>query len=212
MEAHAHAVAALELEAMVTLGLDAGVGIACNQHSGGEVPPGVAGEVSRDRQLRQIHGGPGHGSMTERRVGDHHRLHVVLDAARVLGGEPALVDPEREGQRAAARDHVADDGHVVAGDALEHQDGGAAPPLVLEDERHDVFLDRDRLGDPDHLAGVRPLVGRDEAPEVLVGHGSRSYPETGSEVEMRPKAEVLHLVLVELAVGRVAVEVLEQDL
>ena len=49
------------------------------------------------------------------------------------------------------------------------------------------------------MIAVTCVVG-DEAPEVLIGHGSRSYPETASEVEVRADAEVLHLVLVELPV------------
>ena len=114
--------------------------------------------------------------VAERRLGNDDRLDVVLDAAGVLGGERALVDTEGERERPPARHDVADDGDVVAGDPFEDEYREPAAPLVLEDERHHVLLDRDRLPHADHLAGVGPLVRVDEAPEILTGHGSRSYP------------------------------------
>src|SRR6185503_19848133 len=92
--------------------------------------------------------------------------------------ERALIDPEGERQRPPARHGVADDRDVVAGDLLEEQDWEPAPALVLEDERHHVLFDRDRLGHADDLARMSPPVGVDEAPEVLAGHGLRSYRGT----------------------------------
>ena len=47
VEADPHAVAGLELKAVIPLGLDAGVGVARDEHSGGEVATRVAGEVAR---------------------------------------------------------------------------------------------------------------------------------------------------------------------
>jgi len=91
-------------------------------------------------------------------------------------------------ERAPTRHDVADDRDIVVADFLEDQDRVAATPLVLEDERHHVLLDGDPVRHADDLAGMGALVGGDEAPEVLAGHGPRSYPGKGSEVEVCAEA------------------------
>src|SRR5204862_7054902 len=55
----------------------------------------------------------------------------------------------------------------------EHQDGPAATALVLQHDRHDVVLERDRLSHVHHFTGTRALVGRDEVPDALSRHGAR---------------------------------------
>src|SRR5439155_22093490 len=69
---------------------------------------------------------------------------------------------------------------------------------------------------PDPSRGSPRRGGRARRRRRSSGGPDRSWqsilPETVSEVEVRADAEVLHLVLVELAVGRMTAEVLEQDL
>ena len=164
---------------MIPLGLDAGVGIAGDQHPGGEIAPRVAGKVPGHGQGPEVHSRPGQHPIAEGRIRDDDRLDVLFDAARVLGGERALVDTERPRQGAATRHDVADDRDVVAGDPIEEEDRVAPAALVLEDERHHVLLDRHRLGHVDHFARVSPIVGGDEAPEVLVGHPDQTRRKRG---------------------------------
>jgi len=166
---------------MVALGLDAGVGITRHQHAGSEVTARVAGEVERHGKLREIERPAREYPVAKRRLGNDDGLDVLLDAAGVLGGERALVDTEGERVRPPARHDVADDRDVVASDPFEDENREPAAPLVLEDERHHVLFDRDRLGHADDLVGVSPRVRVDEAPEVLAGHGLRSYPGRGQK-------------------------------
>ncbi len=75
-------------------------------------------------------------------------------------GQRGLGDAEGEGQRPAARHHVAHDRHVRAARTLsKSRIGIAAPALVLQHERHDVVLERDGLGDAHDLARMGRGVG-----------------------------------------------------
>ena len=167
VEAHAHAGAALHLEAVVALGLDARVGVARHEHAGREIAARVAGEVDGDRERLEVHGVASVDARAEGRVGDDHGLHVVLEAPRVLGGQRPLLHAHGEGERPAARDDVGDDRDRVARHPLEEEDRVAPAALVLEDDRHHVVDERDGLGDPDDLARVFAFVRGDEAPEIL---------------------------------------------
>ena len=167
VEAHAHAVAPLDLEAVIALRLDPRLGVPRHEHARGEVAPRVAREVARDGERAQIHVATRARPPAEGRIGDDDGLDVLLDPARVLRGQRRLGDAEGERQRAAARDDVGDDRDVVAGDLLEDQDREPAPPLVLEDQRHHIVVGRDRLPDVNDFVGVGLRVRGDEAPEVL---------------------------------------------
>ena len=92
--------ATLELEAMVALGLHAGVGIARDQHARREVAAGVAGEVERHGQRRPDRASrpvstrwPNGGS------GTTTGLTCSLMRRAYSGGERALVDTEGERER-----------------------------------------------------------------------------------------------------------------
>ena len=169
VEAHPHPVPPLQLEAVIALRLHARLGISRHQHARRDVPPGVTREVDGNGKRGQIDGVPRHHVPAKGRVRHHHGLHGLLDPARVLGGQLRLRHAEGKGEGAPACHHVAHDGHVVAPDLLEDENGITPPALVLEHDGHDVVLEGDGLGDADDLAGIGLTVRRHEAAEIL-GH------------------------------------------
>ena len=186
VQADAHAVRALELKAVIALRLDAGFRVARDEHAGGEITARVAGEVRRNRQAAQVEVGACQHALAKRRTRDDIGLDRVLDASRILQREPRLRHAERPRQRAATGHHVGDDRHVRAGNVLEDQHGPAAPPLVFEDQRHDVVLERHGLGDANDLGRKGLLVRSHEVAHALSGHGLSAPRGSRRSARARP--------------------------
>ena len=138
VQAHAHPVAPLHLEAVVALRLHARLGVARHQHARGEVAAGVAGEVGGDGQPGQVDVGAGEHALAEGRVGDDHRLDRVLDPPRVL--ERPAAPPARRGRRPAPGGSPPRCRRSACRRPARarEQDGEAAPALVLQHQRHHV--------------------------------------------------------------------------
>jgi hypothetical protein len=175
VQADAETIGALELEPVIPLGLDAGLGITGHQHAGGEVAAGIAREVGGDGQPPKIEITPGDARVSEGRVGHDHRLDRVLDAPGVFERECRLRHAECERQRPPARHHVAHDRDLGAAHGFQEQDGKPSPPLVLEHERHDLVLERHRLGHPHHLVREGLGVGGDEVSNALAHGASQKW-------------------------------------
>ena len=182
----AQTIGAFELEPVVALGFHAGVRIACHEHAGREVAPGVAGKVGGNGQAPEVQLGAAQHTAPEGRIGQHHRLDGVFESTGILGGQGRLGDAEGEGEGAAAGHDVAYDGDVRARHGLEEQDRVAAPALVFEHHGHDVVLEGDGLGHAHDLGRMRGGIRVDEAAQILPsGHRPSDGYFTGATTTSR---------------------------
>ncbi len=168
MQTATHFPGSFDLQPVESPRFHSGVRMPGHHHPAREVGPGVSGEVGGDGEPAEVGvlAGPDH--LAEGGRLHHARVDVTLETAGVRLRQLGLRHAQGHRLRAAACQDVADHGNRMAPDVLEEEDGIALPPLVFENERHDVVFEVDRLGDANHLARVGPLKLPDETPQVLI--------------------------------------------
>ena len=170
VQADSEAVGPLDLEAVEAGGGHARGRVARGEKPRRQVGAAVTGKVRRDGKGAEVDGVAARHFDREGRPVEHDGLDRLLEALGILLGEARFVDAESRRQPSPARHDVRDDGHRVAADLLEDQDGEASPSLELEGQRLRLVREIDRLADAHHLARVGLLQRRHEAAEALARH------------------------------------------